>query len=202
MKQGDKHLIVHLVLHPRTHQVQNPWVAVLHLAIHHEKQSHGAGLHQHSKTLLGLEQIQFCALPFGDVVNHQHRLVGGGICGTCGFEMNGSPLLGDALKLHPRACEFPGTQPLPIPWIHQRQNVLANGQFFPTKKNGKLLVGVDDLVAFQKRNTLHGVTGKGSEALFAVADDLLVHHPFADVANLKQQRAVPHWNCLPFRIEC
>ena len=79
MKQRRKLRVVHLVLHAHAQQIQDAWIGVFDLAIHHQHQPHRTGFHQHPEAFLGLEQIQFCALAFGDVVNHQHCLVGRGV---------------------------------------------------------------------------------------------------------------------------
>ena len=201
VEQGGETLVVDLVLHPNAHQIENTRIAVLHFAFNHQQQTDGTGLHQHPESLFGLEQIQFCALAFRDVVHHQHRLVGGGVGGTRGFEVNGPALLGDTLEFHPGACKLASPQSLPIPGVHQVQNVLPDGQFLPPKKDCKLLVGVDDLVPLEEGNALHGVSSQSPESLLAVANDLLVHHAFADVTNLEKEGSVPNWHSLPLGIE-
>ena len=115
--------------------------------------------------------------------------------------MNLRPLLGDALELHPGPRKLSGPQALPIPGIDHVEDVFPNGEFLPSKQDGELLVGVHNFCPLQKRNALHGMSGQGPETLLAFPDDLLVHHPLADVADLHEHLAIPCRNSLPFPFE-
>ena len=197
VKQRREFRIVHLVLHAHAQQIQDAWVGVLHLASHHQHQTHRAGLHQHPETFLGLKKVQFCPLPLGDVVDHQHSLVGCGVRRSRGLQVNLRPLLGDALKLHTRPRKLPGAQALPIAGVDHVEDVFSDGEFLPPKQDRELLVGIHNFRPFQKRNALHRMSGQGPEPLLALADDLLVHHALADVADLHEHLAIAGGNSLP-----
>ena len=201
VKQGHKLLVIHLVLQPNANQIEDPRVGVLHLSFHQQKQPHGTCFHKHPESLLRLKQVQLGALPFGDVVHHQHRLVGGGIHRTRRLEVNGPSLLGDSLKLHPGSRILSGAQSLPIPRIDHGEDVFPNGQFLPAKQNGELLIRIHHLGAFQEGNSLHGVPGQRPEALLAVPDHRLVQHAFADVANLNEVGPIANRHSFPLAVE-
>ena len=197
VKQRREFRVVHLVLHAHAQQVQNAWVGVLHFASHHQHQTHRAGLHQHPETFLGLEKVQFRAFPLGDVVDHQHGLVGCGVRRSRGLQVNLRPLLGDALKLHTRPRKLPSPQALPIAGVDHVEDVFPDREFLPPKQDGKLLVGIHDFSPLQKRNAFHRMSGQGPEPLLTLADDLLVHHALADVADSHKHLAIASGNSLP-----
>ncbi len=115
--------------------------------------------------------------------------------------MNLCSLLGDSLELHTRPRKLARTKTLPIPCVHHVENVFSYGQLLPPKQDGKLLVGVHNFRPLQKGNAFHGMSSQCSEPLLAFTDNLLIHHPLANVSDLQKHLAVSCWNSFPLSFE-